>query len=150
MTAVTFRRATRADMSAVVALLADDALGAGRETADLNPYQVAFDAMEVEAANHLVVGEAGGWIVATYQITFISGLSLRASRRAQVKGVRVASNLRGGGIGRALFADAEARARADGCALLQMTTNTARQDAHAFYDRLGFTASHIGYKRAGT
>lgn len=70
--------------------------------------------------------------MATYQITFISGLSLRASRRAQVEGERVASNLRGGGIGRALFADAEARARADGRRLLQLTTNTARQDAHAF------------------
>ncbi|MDO9524490.1 MAG: GNAT family N-acetyltransferase [Gemmobacter sp.] len=142
-----FRSAERADVPAVVALLADDALGASRETADLAPYLAAFDQMQSESANHLIVAEAEGRIVATYQITFISGLSLRAARRAQVESVRVATDLRSRGLGAALMADAEARARAAGCRLIQLTTNKTRARAHAFYDGLGFTASHIGYKR---
>ena len=69
-------------------------------------------------------------------------------RRAQIEGVRDAASHRGQNIGTALIHDAEARARAAGCTLLQFTTNRARSDAHRFYDRLGFTASHIGYKKS--
>ncbi len=144
---VKFRAATRADVSAVLDLLRDDPLGAARETADQSDYLAAFDRMQREGANHLIVGEQDGRVVATYQITYISGLSLRATRRAQVESVRVASDLRGQGIGEALFADAEARARAAECRLIQLTTNASRDRAQAFYERLGFTPSHIGYKR---
>lgn len=144
---IRFREATRAEVPAVVALLADDALGAAREGTDLAPYLAAFDAMQAEAANILIVGEAAGRIVATCQLSFISGLSLRASRRAQVESVRVAADLRGRGIGAALMAEAEARARAAGCTLVQLTTNRARGDAHRFYERLGFTPSHLGFKK---
>ncbi len=144
---IRFRDATRADVPAVVALLTDDALGATREGDDLAPYLAAFEAMRAEGGNTLVVGEEEGRIVATYQLTFISGLSLRASRRAQVESVRVATNLRGQRIGEAMFADAEARARAAGCRLMQLTMNATRHDARRFYERLGFTPSHIGFKR---
>ena len=142
-----FRPATAADVPAVVALLSDDILGRTREQKEEAAYLAAFRAMQADGNNHLVVGEAGGRIIATYQITFISGLSHKAARRAQVESVRVASDLRGKGIGAALMADAEARARAAGCTLMQLTTNRARADAHRFYERLGFTPSHIGYKR---
>jgi GNAT superfamily N-acetyltransferase len=144
---IRFREATRADVPAVVALLADDTLGKARESTDLAPYLAAFAAMQAEGANRLIVGEDGGRIVATYQITVISGLSLRAARRAQVESVRVAADLRGRGAGAALMADAEARARAAGCRLMQLTSNRTRTDAQRFYERLGFTPSHIGYKR---
>lgn len=145
---VTFRVARRDDVPAVVALLSDDTLGRKRETDDPAPYLAAFDAMQAEGANHLIVGTTGGEVVACYQITFISGLSLTAARRAQIEGVRVASQLRGQRVGEALIRDAEARARAAGCTLLQFTTNKSRADAHRFYDRLGFTPSHIGYKKS--
>ena len=148
MPALGFRPATRADVGAVVALLADDVLGQGRETADLAPYLAAFDAMQAEGANQLILGVIGAEIVACYQIPFISGLSLSAARRAQIEGVRVASTHRGQKIGAALIHDAETRARAASCTLLQFTTNKNRADAHRFYDRLGFTASHIGYKKS--
>lgn len=143
-----FRPARREDIAEVVALLADDMLGQAREQADISSYLAAYDAMQREAANHLIVGVAGGRVVACYQITFISGLSLSASRRAQIEGVRIAAHLRGQGMGEALIRDAESRARAAGCTLLQFTTNRARTDAHRFYDRLGFTPSHIGYKKS--
>lgn len=144
----TFRPAQRGDVADVVALLGDDMLGQGREHAALDRYLAAFDAMQVEGANHLIVGTHQGKITACYQITFISGLSLSATRRAQIEGVRVASDARGQGIGALLIQDAEARARAAGCTLLQFTTNRARNDAHRFYERLGFTPSHIGYKKS--
>lgn len=142
-----WRQASRADVPAVIALLADDMLGQGREAADPAPYLAAFDAMQAEGANHLIVGDDNGAVVACYQITFISGLSLTATRRAQIEGVRVSASHRGRGIGEAMMQDAETRARAAGCRLLQFTTNKSRGDAHRFYDRMGFTPSHIGYKK---
>ncbi|GLK62794.1 GNAT family N-acetyltransferase [Paracoccus kondratievae] len=145
---VTFREAHREDVPAVVALLRDDMLGRDRESTDLTPYFTAWEAMRAEGANQLIVGVYGGEVVACYQITFISGLSLSAARRAQIEGVRVSSALRGQGIGAALIGDAESRARVAGCTLLQFTTNRRRSDAHRFYDGLGFTPSHIGYKKS--
>ncbi len=147
-TLVTFRPATHADIPAVVALLSDDMLGRDRQAQPLSHYLAAFDQMLREGANQLIVGEAADRIIATYQITFISGLSRTAARRAQIEAVRIASDQRGQGLGTALFADAEARAIAAGCALIQLTTDKRRADAHRFYDRLGFTGSHIGYKKA--
>ena len=145
---VAFREATRADVPAVLALLEDDHLGAAREGADLQRYFAAFDAMAAEGGNRLIVGERVGVVVATYQLTFIAGLSLRATRRAQVESVRVASDLRGGGIGAVMLADAEARARAAGCGLIQLTMNTSRKDAWRFYERIGFEPSHVGFKKS--
>ena len=145
--ALTFRPATREDVPAVLALLADDVLGQGRESPDPAPYHAAFDAMQAEGGNVLYVGEAGGRVVATYQLTLISGLSLSAARRAQIEAVRVDAGLRGQGAGAALMADAEARARAGGARLIQLTSNASRKDAHRFYERLGYAPSHIGFKK---
>ncbi len=166
-----WRMARAADVAAVVALLRDDELGMGRESEDLAPYHAAFEAMQAEGGNHLIVGElvqspgaagalggqagpgglrlggGGGRIAATYQLTFISGLSLRASRRAQIESVRVAADLRGQGLGAKMMADAEKRARAAGCSLIQLTTNAGRGRAHEFYARLGYAPSHIGFKK---
>ena len=144
---VAFREATLDDLPDVLALMTDDVLGAGREGADFAHYRAAFDRMQGEPHNHLIVAEAQGRIVATYQLSFISGLSLQAARRAQIETVRVARDLRGQRIGEAMIADAETRARAAGCALMQLTMNKGRTDTARFYQRLGFTPSHIGYKR---
>ncbi|MEM8753065.1 MAG: GNAT family N-acetyltransferase [Pseudomonadota bacterium] len=143
-----FREASRDDVEAIAALLSDDVLGKRREARDLDRYRAAFDAMASEPNNPLIVGEAEGRIVAVYQITFISGLSRGGARRAQIEAVRVAADARGRGLGEALMRDAEARARAEGCARVPLTTDRARVRAHRFYDRLGYVASHFGYKRA--
>ena len=142
-----WREATRADIPAVVALLADDMLGKTREIAGMDRYLAAFGSMQSEPGNRLYVAEDQGRVVACYQLITMSGLSLSASRRAELEGVRVAADRRGQGLGAALIADAEARARASGAVLLQFTTNAARTDAHRFYRRLGFTPSHIGFKK---
>jgi len=142
-----FREATAEDLPDVLALMTDDVLGSRREGLDIEHYRLAFERIQSETDNHLIVGVRDGAIVATYQLTFISGLSLQAARRAQIETVRVASDLRGQGIGAAMIADAEARARAAGCALMQLTMNKSRTQTARFYQRLGFTPSHIGYKR---
>ncbi|QMU58551.1 MAG: GNAT family N-acetyltransferase [Boseongicola sp.] len=144
---VQFRQGRREDVPAAVAMLRDDALGAGREISDLEPYLTAFDAMVETTGNMLIVGELAGDVVAIYQLTLIDGLSLRAARRAQIEGVRVAANLRGQGIGGLLMQDAEQRARAGGANLLQFTSNSTRTEAHAFYARHGYEASHTGFKK---
>ncbi|MDU8942798.1 GNAT family N-acetyltransferase [Ovoidimarina sediminis] len=144
---VTFRDATREDVPAIVALLRDDTFGAARETAEEATYLAAFEAMAGETANHLIVGVEDGRIVATYQLTLITGLSHRGMRRANIESVRVAADRRGQGLGHSLMRDAEARAQAAGCGMLQLTTTAERSRARAFYDRLGYTPSHIGFKR---
>ena len=145
---IRFRPARREDVAAVVALLADDRLGSGRErTDDLSPYLAVFDELAGDPNNTLIVGEAGGEVVACYQITIIPGISIGASRRAQIEGVRVARALRGQGAGRALVEDAEARSREAGAVLLQLTMNRTRTDSARFYEAMGFEASHIGFKK---
>jgi len=142
-----FRVAGRRDVAAAVELLRDDGLGQMRETATPEVYLAAFAEMMAMPGNRLIVGEREEKIVATYQITIIPGISLAAARRAQIEGVRVASGLRGQGIGALLVADAEKRARAAGAVLLQLTMNQNREEARRFYEREGFVASHFGFKK---
>lgn len=143
-----FREAGPGDIPEVLRLLRDDILGQGREGQDLATYIAAFERMQAEGNNHLIVGEApDGTIVATYQLTLISGLSLSAARRAQIESVRIDGAQRGQGLGAQMLADAEARARAGGCSLMQLTMNSTRKDAHRFYTRQGFIPSHTGFKK---
>ncbi len=151
MTDIAFRRATRADIPAIVAMLADDPLGAAREDAsapDAPAYQDAFAAIDADPNQFLAVMTDGGTVVGTLQLTLIPGLSRKGALRGQIEAVRVAAGRRGEGLGRRLFDWAIAECRARGCATVQLTTDKSRTDAHRFYDRLGFAASHIGYKLA--
>lgn len=144
-----FRPATAADLPAIVHLLADDALGAQRE-ADVSPlpqsYAKAFEAIDRDPNNELVVAEEAGRVVGVLQLTFIPYLTYQGSWRALVEGVRVASDLRGSGLGRRMFEWVIHRARERGCAMVQLTSTKVRADAIRFYESLGFTASHEGMK----
>lgn len=149
MSAPTPREATADDVAAIVALLADDALGAERECAQspLPPaYHQAFDAIAADANNELIVADDGGEIVGVLQLTFIPYLTHQGSWRALIEGVRVAASRRGSGLGQQLFEWAIERARTRGCRMVQLTTDKRRPDALRFYERLGFVASHEGMK----
>lgn len=144
-----FRRATADDLPAIVALLAADQLGATREDASLplsSDYTQAFAAIDADTNQSLAVGEKDGAVIATLHLTYIPGLSRRGSWRGQIEAVRVSEMHRGEGIGEAFFEWAIERCRERGCSLVQLTTDKTRNDAHRFYDRLGFEASHVGYK----
>ncbi len=141
------REATASDVDAVVALLADDALGQARETPGDPAYARAFAAMAAQGGNVLLVAEEEGAVVGCLQLTLIPGLSRRGMTRAQIEGVRVAAAARGRGVGERLVEAAVARAREAGCGLAQLTTDLRRGDARRFYERLGFEATHLGMKR---
>jgi len=149
MADIAIRPATRADLPAIVALLADDALGAVREDAsDPLPqaYWHAFAEIAAQPGNHLLVAERAGAVVGCLQLTLIPGLSRRGMKRGLVEAVRVSAACRGLEIGEALMRHAIEMSRTAGCGLVQLTSDNARPDAHRFYERLGFIASHAGFK----
>lgn len=151
MTDTLIRPASLHDLAAVIALLADDELGAGRELSssalDLR-YEKAFADMGAQEGNELLVMVDGDTVIACLQLTVIPGLSRLGAKRAQIEGVRVARAYRQRGAGNRLMRFAIARARDAGCTLVQLTTDKARGDALRFYRKLGFEASHIGMKLA--
>ncbi len=151
MKRVAVRTATAADLPAIVRLLADDPLGATRECFEEplpQAYVESFDAIEAQNGNEILVAESDGAVVGCLQLTVIPGLARLGMSRGQIEGVRVDQACRGRGVGEALFQHAIERARAAGCGLVQLTTDKSRPDAHRFYERLGFVASHEGMKLA--
>ena len=145
---ITMRPATPDDVPAIVALYADDILGAARETPDdLAPYEAAFDRLTVtNGVTTVLVAERDGAIVGTMQLTVLPGLSHRGTNRAHLEAVRVAAANRGDGIGTQMIRWAIAEARRRDCGLVELTSNRQRTDAARFYERLGFTPSHTGFK----
>lgn len=143
---VAFRRAGRHDLAALVTLLADDPLGADRETAELGSYEAAFTEIDADPRHLLVVGELQGEIVACLQATVLPCLTHGGRRRAQLEGVRVSDRLRRSGVGRAMLAWTIEWAVANGCGVVQLTTDKARPEALSFYESAGFVATHEGLK----
>ncbi|MEU8333215.1 GNAT family N-acetyltransferase [Micromonospora sp. NPDC048839] len=149
MTDVIYREAVRADLPAVIALLADDVLGKARDFTEVDEaYEKAFAAIDADPRNQLIVAEQAGDLVGCLQITYIPGLGRHGSERSLIESVRVRSDRRGQGLGRDLMTWAVDQARERGCALVQLTTDKSRADAHRFYLGLGFVASHEGMKLA--
>ncbi|WP_433317176.1 N-acetyltransferase family protein [Micromonospora sp. CA-269861] len=147
MSDVIYREAVRADLPAVIALLADDVLGKARDFTEVDEaYERAFAAIDADPRNQLIVAEQAGDLVGCLQITYIPGLGRHGSERSLIESVRVRSDRRGQGLGRDLMTWAVDQARQRGCALVQLTTDKTRQDAHRFYVSLGFVASHEGMK----
>lgn len=146
---IEIRAAVLADLPAIVAMLADDPLGSGRENA-AEPldtrYVAAFEAITADRNQLLAVMADGVEIVGTLQITLIRGLSRKGGVRGNIEAVRVAGSRRGNGLGRRLIEWAIDACRRQGCDLVQLTTDRSRIDAHRFYEGLGFKATHIGYK----
>ena len=148
---LTFRLATRSDVPAILELLADDEVsrardGAVSEAADA-AHWAAFEAIDADPRNELIVVEEDGVPVGTFQLTFTPSLSRGGAERMTIEAVRVRGDRRGSGVGRQMMAWALDRGRERGCRLAQLTTDKRRTDAHRFYESLGFVASHEGMKR---
>ncbi|MFH9615363.1 GNAT family N-acetyltransferase [Streptomyces pratensis] len=149
MSDLDIRPAAPADLPAIVAMLADDPLGAQRESpGDLAPYHAAFRRLADDPHQHLVVAVREDRVVGTLQLTIVPGLSRRGATRSVIEGVRVHADERGSGLGTQLIQWAVDESRRQGCQLVQLTSDATRTDAHRFYERLGFTASHVGFKLA--
>ena len=145
-----FRRARRQDVPDIVRLLASDSLGATRETSGIGelpePYWQAFEAIDADPRQFLVVAELNGRVVGTLQLTFIPSLTYRGGERAHIEAVRIDADSRRRGFGRAMVGWAIEQAHARGCRLVQLTTDQRRADALRFYQRLGFRPTHTGMK----
>jgi ribosomal protein S18 acetylase RimI-like enzyme len=148
MSPVTVRRARRDDVGSIIAMLADDRLGAARERLEDPLPQAYFDAFERVARDaniQLVVAEDGeGAVVGCLQLCILPGLSSQGGSRGLLEDVRVASHCRSRGIGEQLVQWAVTEARAKGCKLVELLTHHTRVDAQRFYERLGFARSHVG------
>lgn len=143
---MTLRPATRADVEAVVALLADDEVAGRRPVAPLDRYLDAFDAIHADPRQLLLVGDDEGEVVAVAQLSFLPHLTHGGGERCHVEGVRVHRARRGEGLGRVLLDEIRRRAAARGCVMVQLTTDRRRPDARRFYEANGFVASHDGMK----
>jgi GNAT superfamily N-acetyltransferase len=165
MSDLEIRAAAPEDIPAIVAMLADDALGALRESPDdLTPYTAAYERLAADPNQHVVVAVRVGIddttgdgttgveklrtekVVGTLQLTIVPGLSRRGSTRSVIEGVRIHADERGSGLGTRLIEWAIDESRRQDCQLVQLTTDATRTDAHRFYERLGFEPSHIGFK----
>jgi GNAT superfamily N-acetyltransferase len=151
---VEFRRAGRADVPAILALLEDDEITRSRmdvvaDDADPALWR-AFEAIDADPRNELIVADEHGAVIGTCQLTFTPSLSRGGAERMTIEAVRVRRDRRGTGVGRAMMTWALDRARERGCGLAQLTTDRRRRDAHRFYESLGFVPSHVGMKRTLT
>ncbi len=150
MSDLVFRDATRADLPAIIEMLADDFLGQQRAEIYAEPlpqsYVTSFEAIRADPRGRLIVAEQNGAVIGCYQLTIIPGLSYHGAWKAIIEGVRVASALRSTGVGAKMLDHAARLSREAGARTLELTTNKARKDAQRFYAKLGFKNSHEGYK----
>jgi ribosomal protein S18 acetylase RimI-like enzyme len=144
---IEIRRAAEDDIPAIVRMLLEGTVDPSRESPDdLTPYRRAFAGLAADPNQYLMVAERNGQVIGTLQLTVIPGLSRAGSSRGLVEAVRVAEAARGSGLGTILMEWAIEESRRRGCRLVQLTSDVQRTDAHRFYERLGFTASHVGFK----
>jgi GNAT superfamily N-acetyltransferase len=144
-----FRKATKTDVPFIVQMLANDKLGKLREDYREplpEKYYIAFENIDADPNQELMVVEKDGEVIGTLQLSFIQYLTYQGGIRAQIEAVRIQEHLRGGGLGQQMFEWAIARAKERGAHILQLTTDKSRPEALHFYEKLGFKASHEGMK----
>lgn len=143
------REAVAGDLPALIAIFAADALGGHGDTTDpqaYGDYLAAFEAIDASANDCLYVAELDGEIVGTFQTTLCRSLSGRGAASMIVEAVQTHPDYRSRGIGKVMIETAIEAAKTQDCRLIQLSSNAVRKDAHRFYQRLGFTPSHIGFK----
>jgi GNAT superfamily N-acetyltransferase len=147
---VTFRPAEEGDLPAIVALLADDDIGQQREDPRVPlaaPYLNVFETIKSDPNQNLIVVEdAEGSVIGTFQLFFLAGFARMGSWRGEIEGVRIAKQRRGSGLGQQMIEWAISQCRDRDCKLVQLTMDKNRKDSHRFYEKLGFVASHEGFK----
>lgn len=144
-----FRKAEREDLERIVEMLSDDFLGTQREKFE-NPlpesYIRAFEEIDADKNNELIVAKLDGEVIGTLQITFTPSISFQGGKRATIESVRIDEKYRNLGIGRKFMEWAIDRAKEENCVSMQLTTNADRKNAHRFYENLGFKGTHLGMK----
>ena len=145
----TIRRASEADLPRIVELLSQLSLDDNRDspTEPLpESYRAAFRQIEADPRQQLLVGEIQGRVVATATLGIVPNLSYRGRPWAFVESIVVDDPARGKGYGEALMRYAIEEARRAGCYKVSLTSNKRRVEAHRFYQKMGFAATHEGFR----
>jgi ribosomal protein S18 acetylase RimI-like enzyme len=148
---IIFRLARRADLPSIVRMLADDELGSQRERVESplsESYYSAFEQINSDPNHELIVAEKNGEVIATPHLMFLPSVSFQGGLRAQIESVRVDKRFQSQGIGSEMMKWSMERAQQRGAHMIQLATHESREDAHRFYERLGFKGSHLGMKRS--
>ena len=143
------RQAKKDDVAEIVRMLAEDELGSKRENYQLplpETYYDAFRAIVADSNQWLVVAEMDERVIGTLQMTILPYLTYQGGERAQIEAVRVDKEFRDQGVGAKMIEWAVQKAQAEGCHLVQLTTDKKRPEALKFYERLGFRPTHEGMK----
>lgn len=146
---IIFRLATRADLPSIVRMLADDELGSQRERYEdplPQAYYAAFEQIDIDPNHELVVAELDSEVIGTLHLMFLPSISFQGRLRTQIESVRVDKKFQNRGIGSEMMKWTIKRATEHGAHVVQLTTHQSREDAHRFYERLGFKTSHLGMK----
>lgn len=146
---IIFRIATRDDLSSIVRLLADDDLGSQRERAEdplPESYYSAYNEINQDKNHELIVAELNGEVIGTLHLMFLPSISFQGGLRAQIESVRVDTRYQSRGIGGEMMKWSIERAKVRAAHIVQLTTHKSREDAHRFYERLGFKGTHLGMK----
>lgn len=148
MTKLLIRDAALEDLPAIIALGEDDPVAVARDpiAAPVSEHEEAFALIEADPGERLLVAELAGAVIGSFQLSFIPGIARRGTWRGMIESVRVTPAMQGRGIGRLMMLWAIDACREKGCHTIQLTSATNRPDAHRFYERLGFHATHRGYK----
>ncbi|TWF56586.1 GNAT family N-acetyltransferase [Neorhizobium alkalisoli] len=149
MVEIIIRRAREADLPALIALFADDDVGGHGDTTDaaaFDDYLRAFHVIDASQNEQLFAAELDGEVVGTFQIVFNRTLTGRGSLTMIIEAVQTRADMRGRGIGAQMIAYAIEEARRHDCRVVRLTSNMKRIDAHRFYERLGFSKGHFGFK----
>jgi len=149
ITGISFRIATREDLPSIVRLLADDDLGSQRERVEAplpESYYLAYEVINQDRNHELIVAELDGEVIGTLHLMFLPSISFQGRLRAQIESVRVDTRYQSQGIGSEMMKRAIEHAQQRGAHIVQLTTHKSREDAHRFYERLGFKGTHLGMK----
>jgi GNAT superfamily N-acetyltransferase len=149
MNEIVFRLAKREDLPSIIRMLSDDDLGSQRERFEdplPETYYTAFEQINRDSNHELIVAELNGEVIGTLHLMFLPSLSFQGGLRAQIESVRVDESQRGRGLGSKMMKWTIERAKARGAHVVQLTTHRSREEAHLFYERLGFKGTHLGMK----
>jgi GNAT superfamily N-acetyltransferase len=146
---LTYRHATSEDLPFIVALIVEDSVVATNDSvADARQpdYDNALKAIDADPNQEMFVVEDGGTPIGCFQLSYLPGLMRRGMWRGMIEVVHVSDDRRNRGHGSQMMQWALERCRERGCGMVQLTSNKKRTDAHRFYERLGFSKSHEGFK----
>ena len=149
ITGTIFRIATSADLPSIVRLLADDDLGSQRERVEdplPESYYSAYEKIHQDPNHELIVAELNREVIGTLHLMFLPSISFQGGLRAQIESLRVDTRYQSQGIGSEMMKWSIERAKARGAHIAQLTTHKSREEAHLFYERLGFKGTHLGMK----